>query len=462
MKLSSVLLITLISFVSPLWQLQASQEVLERIQRLNWNGIEVIWLQDQRLPIFSTQIYFADGALSDQRFKGKTEFMFNLLSEGSPKYSFDQIADHFEFLASSFSTRVTHEYAVVSFSGLVENLHETAQMVCHLMTEANFPQNRINHRLNRRRSSLENLIRDHGPLASRAFRELSLRGSPFDYPTDGKLDDLEGIDSSHLLAKRKYFEREVFKRVYITGPQDILALKNILKNDCGFYKKENRHHFIREVSYHNVIIDNGPLFYFVEVPQANQAQVRIGRLLNYHEVKDPFAMLLASNFLGGGFTSRLMREVRTSRGLTYSIRSIAAGQRDYGRALISSFTPSPRVVDLLQVIDRVIKESTQSVDKDDFLRARSNLIGSQPFQFESPASLLSQIMLLDHQQRGLEEITHFRQRIEEVTVEQMKQTLGKTFDFSRQVIVVLGEPKVFQKLQEAGMKVVKTHYTDFL
>ena len=75
------------------------------------------------------------------------------------------------------------------------------------------------------------------------------------------------------------------------------------------------------------------------VPKANQAQIRVGRYLTYDESKkDHELMSLASKYMGGGFTSRLMQELRVKRGLTYSAGAYASTQKTYGRSGISTFT----------------------------------------------------------------------------------------------------------------------------
>ena len=34
-------------------------------ERLNWDGIDVVWIENNRLPKYQVSVYFADGALSD-------------------------------------------------------------------------------------------------------------------------------------------------------------------------------------------------------------------------------------------------------------------------------------------------------------------------------------------------------------------------------------------------------------
>lgn len=440
----------------------ANSDIVNRVERFDWDGIDVVWLQDDRLPLFNIQVYFADGALSDDPSRmGETEFMFTMLSEGTRRFSASEIADSLEFFGSSYGASVVHEYSQFKVSGLLEHMAPTMEMVCHMFQDSTFPRERINNALAKRKAQLENSIRNHGWLANRAFRELSLRGSPFYYPTDGKINDLDRVTRTQLREKRNYFNNDVKKRIYLTGPREVLGLRNIIREQCGWRGHEEQ--FVRRAEFPPVKIEDGPQVFVVEVPSANQAQVRIGRILNPGEYDDHYSMLLANNFLGGGFTSRLMREVRASRGLTYSIGSMAAAQRDYGRALISTSTPAPRVTDLLEVITNTVQSAMTVIDSEDLERSRGNLIGSHPFQFESPEGVLGRMMFLDHQERPYDELTHFPQRVAEVTKEQVKEQLTALFRLDRQVIVVLGEADLAEQLREAGYKnIITMSFRDFL
>ena len=99
----------------------------------------------------------------------------------------------------------------------------------------------------------------------------------------------------------------------------------------------------------------------VTVPKANQAQVRMGRILAQNEIKNIPLLMLSSKFLGGGFTSQLMKSVRVKSGLSYSVGAFAAGQRGYGRSGISSFTKNKTILELISTIKTTVDEVSQKV-----------------------------------------------------------------------------------------------------
>ena len=58
----------------------ASDFLKDNLKVLNWNGVEVVWLEDNTFPVFDVVFYYNSGALSDRKGRaGETQMMFDLL-----------------------------------------------------------------------------------------------------------------------------------------------------------------------------------------------------------------------------------------------------------------------------------------------------------------------------------------------------------------------------------------------
>lgn len=431
------------------------------IQELNWQGIPVTYLEDSRLPTYQISIYFADGALSDEGgIAGEANAMFKLLSSGTRRYSQKDIADNLEFYGASYGGNVTHEYSTYGVSGLIKDMNPTLKKICHLFKDANFPQNEIEKQQERARSALLSLVNDHSSLASRAFREIQLSGSKFSYPVEGKLVDIKKLNQKGLQQKLEYFNKKVAKHIYITGPKEVLNSKEILLNDCGWSSEAN---FKRELGKMDVPkLQKGPEISLIVVKDANQAQVRMGQYLPESEIEDAEALALTSEYLGGGFTSVLMREVRVKRGLTYSIGSFAARQKYYGRSGISTFTRNETAGALLEVIKNILEQGAAGeIADEDFERVKNAFIGSYPFSLESSASYLSQLMNFDHIDEPYSRLSRFPEIIKGVKKNEMVQIFKNIFEWDKMKIVVVGDESLEKELSKFG-KVKKYSYQNFL
>lgn len=437
-----------------------SADISSRVHKYNWDGLEVIWVEDERFPTYDVSIYFADGALSDVN-KGESEAALGLLTLGTTRYSQKDLVDHLEFFGVSSGPYVTHEYSLYNVSGLVKDSIPTFKRICHMFAEASYPKKELSREIKRARDATANLVADKSTLASMAFRELSLAGSPFAYPVTAKLKDLAKLNNPNLLKQKlSYFNNQVFKRVYITGPKEILHIKEILNQECGWTGKSAT--FKRDVNFEYTNNQTAPKIILVTVPGSNQAQVRIGKIMTEEEIQPLETIELLSTYLGGGFTSLLMRELRTSRGLVYGAGAFAAGQRRYGRAVIQTSTKTESVKDLLKVVKDLLVDLENGKVRDDIFEvSKGRLEGSYPFRFEKSSSFLQHLIYLDHINVGYNRFMNFQDLLKDVSSSEMAKWGGKIFDWDKLTVVVLGDKSLQKELSSFGpVKVM--NYKDFL
>lgn len=423
----------------------------DNIKHLNWNGIEVVYIEDNRFPTYDLTIYFADGALSEKKGQaGLSVHSFNLMDSGTDKLSQKEILEELEFLGTQFGADVTHEYTTLNVSGLTKDLKTSMTQICSLMRSANYPEAVIKKELEVERIGLQNLVASPQALAERIFREISMGNTPYSYPVSGKMADLKALTPLALRKQLDYFLNTVKKRIYVTGPKSVLELEKILENKCLL--KGSAADFVRSIEAPKKHL-NKTSFVFVPVPDANQVQLRIGRFLNHDETSERNLDALASDFLGGGFTSRLMREVRVKRGLTYSIGSFVSSQKQYGRSGISTFTKNETIDRLIDVIDATIsKISKDGITEADLARSTDGMIGSYPFKFENNRAFLAQLLLLDHIGKPYSDLFDFKESVAKYNAKDVAQKIEKVFNMKSQVIFVLGDKSILPKLRKLTKK----------
>jgi zinc protease len=263
-------------------------------------------------------------------------------------------------------------------------------------------------------------------------------------------------NSSHLKEKLKYLNKAVSKRIYLSGPATVLEIKRVLQEECGWGDQAGLYE--REVNYdHEVVKQSGPEIFLVPVKDANQAQVRIGRFIPKDEISSHELMGLASDYLGGGFTAPLMRELRVMRGLTYSVSAYAGPQKYYGRSGIATFTKNETLGKLLKVTKEVLEKNQRGeFSAEQFDRAVEGLAGRYPFGFEDPMSYMTQLMYLDHEGRDLKELYNFQESVRSLTKEQLVKELKSLYGWSKMSIVVVGDRSLEEQLKQFGkVKIVK-------
>lgn len=434
----------------------------EHLKKMDWHGLEVQWIKDQSTPLYDVMIKFQAGALMDDKSRyGETQSMFSNLVSGTTQYGQKEIADHLEFYGTDFDLNVTHEYVVLNVRGLVKDIMPTMKMVCHLFKRATFPESELALAKSRYVTSLKNLHTNPGSMAERAFRQISLKQTDFWHPTDGTLKSINNISSEHLKEKLEYFNKKVAKKIFLVGPSEVNQIKDIFKNDCEWTASANVVHFGKPVE--KKYSKKGNKIHFVKVDNLNQAQVRIGSHLTVEQINEsPDYLRFASTFLGGGFTSQLMTELRVNRGLTYGAGSMAAGQKNYGRALISTYTKNESLVELLKITREVISMKDKNYSDDVISRSKKYAKGNYLFGLESLSGFMQNLIYFDHIGRDYSEIYQYPKSVDKITQDELKAKLADVFSWDSLAVVILGDPSLVPVLKAAGYNVVVHSYQDYL
>ncbi len=450
-------LITLLALVNIA---HAKEGFLDQVNRMKWdlgkgNEIDVVWIEDDKFPKFTASIYFQDGALNDS-LSGVTQTTFDQLSAGTSKETQRELSEYFDFYGANLRHYVSHEYSVFTVQALTKDIKPVMSKVCEMFSDAEYPVNELNSHVSRAKSSLKNLVTNHANLADRVFRKVSLESTPYNQPTEGTLASLDKMTPT-LLKSRLESLSKTRKVLYLAGPSDVKDLKDVIAKNCKWSNETKvTPQVLRKPTPESSI-------YLVEVPNANQAQIRVGRYMTANEFKGKYDSLqFMSSFLGGGFTSKLVQELRVKRGLTYSAGAYVSMQRDYGRAGIMTFSKNETTAEAISIIRDVFSDvSAGKFEEKEFLHQKGHQIGGYAFGFEETSAFLGQIMLYDHQNRDLKELVNFPETIGKLTTTELSSANMETFPWEKLTIVVVGDKSLVKSLSRIRpVRVLK--FEDFL
>jgi zinc protease len=445
----------LISFLFLLNLAHAKEGFLDSVNRMKWKDLDVVWIEDDKFPRFTASVYFQDGALNDS-VSGITQTAFDQLTAGTSKQSQREISEFFDFYGANLRHSVTHEYSVFTVQALTKDIQPVIGKVCELFKDAQYPENELKSHISRSKSHLKNLVTSHAALADRVFRRVSLEETSYSQPVEGTIKSFDKINPA-LLKTRLGALNKTRKVLYLAGPSDVKGIQEILEKNCNWTNES-------KVT-PQVLKKPGPQssIYLVEVPNANQAQIRVGRYMTSDEFKGKYDLFqFMSSFLGGGFTSKLVQELRVKRGLTYSAGAYVSMQRDYGRAGIITFSKNETAAEALSIIRDVFSDvSSGKFEEKEFIHQKNHQIGGYAFGFEETGAFLGQIMLYDHQGRNLEELVNFPEIISKLTPNELSNANMEAFPWERQTIVVVGDKSLEKSLSRIRpVRVIK--YEDYL
>jgi zinc protease len=166
----------------------------------------------------------------------------------------------------------------------------------------------------------------------------------------------------------------------------------------------------------------------VKLPHpASQAHIYIGLPAIERGNADFFPLLVGNYTLGGGgFVSRLMKEVRDKRGYAYSVYSYVAPMKQAGPFQIGLQTKRSQAKDAIKVAREVLDGFLKDGPSDEELAAaKANLIGSFPLRLDSNKKLLDNAATIGFFGLPLDYLDHYQAKVEAVTADDIKQAFAR-------------------------------------
>jgi len=161
--------------------------------------------------------------------------------------------------------------------------------------------------------------------------------------------------------------------------------------------------------------------------------------------KDPdFIPAFVMNHIlgGGGFSSRLMEEVREKRGLAYSVYSYLQPYQHTAIFAGGVATKNEEIGQSLEVIraelERMAKDGPTQEELDN---AKSYLIGSYPLRFDTNAKIANQLLGIMQDGLGKDYVEKRNSLIQAMTLEDVKRAAKRILVTDNLITTVVGQPK---------------------
>ena len=172
---------------------------------------------------------------------------------------------------------------------------------------------------------------------------------------------------------------------------------------------------------------------------AAQSHIHIGLPAIRRSDPDYFPLLVGNYTLGGGgFVSRLMKEVREKRGYAYSVYSYFAPRKLEGPFEIGLQTKRDQVPDALKVVDQVLTEyMAKGPTAKELAAAKKNMVDGFALRMDSNAKLLGYLSTIGFYDLPLTYLDDFPARVKAVTAEQVKAAFARHVKAENLVTVIV-------------------------
>lgn len=288
----------------------------------------VYLMTDHELPLVNVTAYIKTASIYDPEDKvGLAGLTGAVMRSGGTQQTPVEIIDaELEFMASAVESSISSEMGKVSLTTLKKNLPRTLDLFGQVMMQPVFREDRIELA---RKQTIEGLRRqndDPKEIAGREFTRALYEGHPLaQVPT---IESVTRITRDDMMAFHKRYYHPNNMILAVSGDID---REELLKSLGKVFKGWQREEIVfPAIAPPNTEMKPAVLFAHKDV---NQSVIRLGSLGIEKNNPDLYAVRVIDYILGGGFNSRLTREVRSNQGLAYQ----AASHFDVGRRFVGTF-----------------------------------------------------------------------------------------------------------------------------
>jgi zinc protease len=415
------------------------------------NGLSILAVRDQRLPLVTILFMLKSGAETDEEGRaGQADLSLEMLTLGTEKRSSHQIALDVDSLGARLGFYSGWDASFIEIEGLSDDLRSLLQIVSDLVLHPTFPKPEFDQLRNRR---IATLIQDQDEseiVADIQFMQLAFGGTPYGHTRRGTVKSVKQIsleDLRRFHGHRCVADRSVLMIVGNIGVEDAFVTARDLfgplrkssdSRDLAPFSVPHRSH--REVR-------------IIHRPDLTQSQIRMGHPGISRTSPDHHCFQIANYILGGGgFSSRLMERVRSQKGYTYGISSSFKGRRFPGPFVISTFTPNETTFAVVQeVLDVLDGFLTQAASQKELVEAKNFYLGNYPFRFETPRRIAREILEIELYGLGLKSLTEYPQNISGVKRKDVQAVAQRyVFPDAFSVVIVGNSDSFRQKMEKVG------------
>jgi zinc protease len=187
--------------------------------------------------------------------------------------------------------------------------------------------------------------------------------------------------------------------------------------------------------------------YLVEKTDVNQSNIYMVGLGTTRKNPDYYAISVFNEAFGGGFSSRLFSDIRTIKGLAYSVGGgIGTGWDRPGMLRLAMSTKSESTGEAIQALDEEISDlAKKPITDKEIKQAKDAILNSFIFRFDSPAKVLQEKMAYEFYGYPLDFLENYQKEIQKVTKEDVARVVTKYIHREQMPVLVVGNPAEFDK-----------------
>jgi len=408
------------------------------------NGMIVYLLEDHELPIIDISVRIRTGSLYEPADKvGLASITGAVMRTGGTiSKTGDELDEILENLAASVETGIGDDAGSASVSVLKEDLDTGLSILADILMNPAFREDKIELEKVQHRSGIARRNDNPGAITRREFSKL-IHGADSPYARTTEYDTINSITRDDLVAfYQKFFHPN-----------------NIILGVLGDFDSETMLTKIQEVfkGWEPAEIDlpekpkipetYGKIVALVNKDDVNQTNIRMGHIGWLRKNEDYPALVVMSQILGIGFSSRLINSIRVEKGLAYSVgNNYGAGYDVPGVFFIACGTKSEATVTAIEaILVEVEKMRAEEVTDQELKQAIDGFMNSSVFDYDTKGEILSRALRYEYHDYPQDFVEQLMAGIREVTKADVKRVAAEYLHPDKFTLIAVGKASDFDK-----------------
>jgi zinc protease len=415
------------------------------------NGLNVVVVARKGLPLVSFGIAVQAGGYDEDRDTlGVSDFVAAMLRRGTKTRSADDISRAIDFVGGTLDAQATNEGTTASCSALSKDTGLCLDLLADILLRPSFPASEMAE------------VRDQmlAGLASRYDSPYELATAHFDNQLFGEKhpdgwvltpEDVARIGRPQLEKFWETFYRPNRAILAVAGDVDIARLRPLIERAFRGWARSD----VAPRPTWTIPPLGGTRILLVDRPDLTQATLLLGHAGLQHADPRWYAVTLMNYVLGGSdFSSRLMTEVRSKRGLTYGISSSFGASLYRGAFRVSAATKNETVWEaLLATVNEIRQMKSGGPTLAELDKAKGYYAGSYPFSLQTAAGVAGALVAAELHSLGVAYVRELPLRLAAVDQAQAQAAARDYLSPDTLLVVIVGKGDVIEpQLAKTGIQ----------
>ena len=431
----------------------AANGVLEATPPVTWqttlaNGLRVYGIENEEVPLVNFTLIIDGGQLLESVDKpGIANLLAEMMNRGTKNKTTAELEAAIQNLGANVSVRSGTEGITFYGNALARNYDDVMTLVTEMLLEPRWDDAELESLRRETLSDLEQQAANPNSLARAAFSKVLYgEGDIRAYNRLGTEASVKAITMDDLKAFYNANLSPSVARLHVVGALGQgQVTTGLSKLTDGWKAKE-----VATPEWPVARMPEQATVYFYDVPGAKQSVLRIGNPSLSATDADYYPATVMNYILGGGgFASRLTRELRETKGYTYGIRSGFDGGKTSGEFSIGSGVRSNVTLESMQAIKQILEDYPETFSEADLETTRGFLTKSNARAFETA---MAKINVLENMSAYGWPADYVKEReaiVRGMSQQKIKQLARQYLNPDRMVWLVVGDAETQAKRLEA-------------